>query len=197
MAAPALAGYRQGKGDCHSRLYPAPTGPPLPLISRASRSPAATQLQCQLPVMQSSILAHVAHPTFLVALTVGYVAAQIVYRRFFHPLAKTPGPFLPAVTTLYQSYYNGRYYLEIERLHKKYGALNTPRRPNWLILTIQAQLSAFSPMRFTSATRNASRLSTMSAPNTPRAPSTTARCVSRTRPTRRPPTRSTSASAPV
>lgn len=88
--------------------------------------------------MQSSMLAHVAHPAFLVAvvaLTVGYVAAQIVYRRFFHPLAKTPGPFLPAVTTLYQSYYNSRYYLEIERLHKKYGALNTPRCPNQLILT--------------------------------------------------------------
>lgn len=76
--------------------------------------------------MQSSMLAHVAHPAFLVAvaaLTVGYVAAQIVYRRFFHPLAKTPGPFLPAVTTLYQSYYNSRYYLEIERLHKKYGPI--------------------------------------------------------------------------
>jgi len=84
------------------------------------------------------MLAHVAHPAFLVAvatLTVGYVAAQIVYRRFFHPLAKTPGPFLPAVTTLYQSYYNSRYYLEIERLHKKYGALNTPRCPNQFILT--------------------------------------------------------------
>ena len=149
--------------------------------------------------MQSSMLAHVAHPAFLVAvaaLTVGYVAAQIVYRRFFHPLAKVPSPFLPAVTTLYQSYYNGRYYLEIERLHKKYGALNTPRCPNQL-LTTQARLSAFSPMRFTSATSNTSKPFTMSAPNTPRAPSTTARCVSRMRLMRQPPTRSTSASAPA
>jgi len=46
-----------------------------------------------------------------------------VYRRFFHPLAKVPGPFLPAVTKLYQSAYNGRYYLQIEKMHAKYGPI--------------------------------------------------------------------------
>jgi hypothetical protein len=50
-----------------------------------------------------------------------YVATICIYRRFFHPLAKIPGPFLPAVTMLYQSFCNGRYYLEIERMHEKYG----------------------------------------------------------------------------
>lgn len=57
----------------------------------------------------------------LAILTVGYVAAVVVYRRFFHPLAKIPGPFLPAVTTLYQLYYYGRYHKQIEKLHQEYG----------------------------------------------------------------------------
>ena len=57
------------------------------------------------------------------ALLIGYQIAVIIYRRFFHPLAKVPGPFLPAVTTLYQTFYNGRYYLEVEKFHKKYGAI--------------------------------------------------------------------------
>ena len=56
------------------------------------------------------------------ALLIGYQIAVIIYRRFFHPLNKVPGPFLPAVTTLYQTFYNGRYYLEVEKFHKKYGA---------------------------------------------------------------------------
>jgi len=51
------------------------------------------------------------------------IVTVCIYRRFFHPLAKIPGPFLPAVTKLYQSYHNRRYYLEIERLHSKYGPI--------------------------------------------------------------------------
>jgi hypothetical protein len=50
-----------------------------------------------------------------------YIVTGSIYRRFFHPLAKIPGPFLPAVTMLYQSFYNRKYYLEIERMHEKYG----------------------------------------------------------------------------
>jgi cytochrome P450 len=51
------------------------------------------------------------------------VVTTCIYRRFFHPLANIPGPFLPAVTKLYQTYHNRRYYLEIERLHNKYGPI--------------------------------------------------------------------------
>lgn len=50
-----------------------------------------------------------------------HITTTCIYRRFFHPLANIPGPFLPAVTKLYQSYFNCRYYIEIERLHRKYG----------------------------------------------------------------------------
>jgi hypothetical protein len=63
----------------------------------------------------------------LAALILGYIAALCIYRRFLHPLAQIPGPFLPAVTKLYQSAYNGRYYVQVARLHEKYGLLSKPR----------------------------------------------------------------------
>jgi hypothetical protein len=54
-----------------------------------------------------------------------WIASLLCYRRFFHPLATIPGPFLPAVTRLYIWYYNvvrdGRFYKKIEELHAKYG----------------------------------------------------------------------------
>ncbi|KAF1985483.1 cytochrome P450 [Aulographum hederae CBS 113979] len=56
-------------------------------------------------------------------LLLGYITTVVVYRRYFHPLARIPGPFLPAVTLLYQSYFNGTYYKEIERMHEKYGPI--------------------------------------------------------------------------
>lgn len=49
----------------------------------------------------------------------------ICYRLFFHPLAKIPGPFLPATTRLYLWYHNavkeGLYYKKIDDMHDKYG----------------------------------------------------------------------------
>jgi cytochrome P450 len=62
--------------------------------------------------------------TLFLAITVSQLIAITftwIYRRYFHPLAKIPGPFLPAVTKIYQSVFNCRYYLEIERLHQIYG----------------------------------------------------------------------------
>lgn len=59
----------------------------------------------------------------LASVMVVYTACVCIYRRFFHPLAGVPGSFLPAITKLYQSYYNGRYYLQIEKLHQRYGPI--------------------------------------------------------------------------
>ena len=61
--------------------------------------------------------------SILASAVVVQIATTCIYRRFFHPLAKIPSPFLPAVTKLYQSYHNRRYYLEIERLHDIYGPI--------------------------------------------------------------------------
>jgi len=55
------------------------------------------------------------------------VAVVAVYRLFFHPLAKFPGPKLAAVTRWYEAYYdvylNGQYQFQIGELHKKYGPI--------------------------------------------------------------------------
>lgn len=54
-----------------------------------------------------------------------YLTTKVVYRRWFHPLANVPGPFLPAVTRLWAWYHNvpneGKLFKEIERLHDVYG----------------------------------------------------------------------------
>jgi hypothetical protein len=74
--------------------------------------------------LTSQILGSLTFSKVAIGLGVFFVAwtlYTVTYRRFFHPLAKVPGPFLPAVTTLVQSYYNGNYFKKIEEYHKKYG----------------------------------------------------------------------------
>ncbi|KNG90313.1 benzoate 4-monooxygenase cytochrome P450 [Aspergillus nomiae NRRL 13137] len=60
----------------------------------------------------------------LLALVVGFTI-QTVYRLFFHPLCKFPGPKLAAISHLYEFYYdvicNGSYLCKLEQLHQKYG----------------------------------------------------------------------------
>lgn len=51
------------------------------------------------------------------------VVYQIVHYRFFHPLAKFPGPFWASVTRLWIAWHNWKadeLYLE-QKLHEKYG----------------------------------------------------------------------------
>lgn len=54
-----------------------------------------------------------------------FLFARAVYRVFFHPLRKVPGPTFAAATYLYEFYYDvilgGRYIFQIEKLHQKYG----------------------------------------------------------------------------
>lgn len=54
-----------------------------------------------------------------------YFGSLIIYRLFFHPLAKFPGPKIAAVTRYYEAYYdviqNGQYTFKIAELHKEYG----------------------------------------------------------------------------
>ncbi|OLL24371.1 Isotrichodermin C-15 hydroxylase [Neolecta irregularis DAH-3] len=52
-----------------------------------------------------------------------YFVTLCVYRIFFHPLAKFPGPFLSKITPLYHTYLTirGDRHLVLEKYHKKYG----------------------------------------------------------------------------
>lgn len=65
-------------------------------------------------------------PWIAISLVV-YVLAGAVYRLYFSPLAKFPGPKLAALTLWYEFYYDvikkGRYTWEIRRMHEKYGTL--------------------------------------------------------------------------
>lgn len=55
-----------------------------------------------------------------------YLVGLTVYRLYFHPLAKFPGPKLAAITRWHEFYYDvylqGKFIFYIQDLHKKYGA---------------------------------------------------------------------------
>ena len=54
-----------------------------------------------------------------------YLLSIVVYRVFFHPLARYPGPLLAKLTDLHQTYhaYTGDRHLEFWRLHARYGPI--------------------------------------------------------------------------
>jgi hypothetical protein len=63
----------------------------------------------------------------LATVWVAYIVGLVVYRLYFHPLAKFPGSKLAAASGWYEFYFDywldGRYIFEIERMHKKYGPI--------------------------------------------------------------------------
>ena len=54
-----------------------------------------------------------------------YIVCRMIYRLLFHPLAGFPGPKWVAVSGLHEFYHDaikqGQYFLEIEKMHAKYG----------------------------------------------------------------------------
>lgn len=62
----------------------------------------------------------------LVASTL-FAIFKAIQRLWFHPLAKVPGPWYAAVSTLYEFWWDGpkagRYWVKIEEMHKKYGPI--------------------------------------------------------------------------
>ncbi|CAG8919094.1 unnamed protein product [Penicillium salamii] len=56
-----------------------------------------------------------------------YIAIKSIYRLYFHPLRKIPGPKLAAITGAYEFYFNvikrGMFIWEMERLHEIYGPI--------------------------------------------------------------------------
>lgn len=54
-----------------------------------------------------------------------YFVLTSLYRLYFHPLRRFPGPKLAAITHGYEFYHDvfrrGMYLWEIEKMHEKYG----------------------------------------------------------------------------
>lgn len=59
----------------------------------------------------------------LAAAITTYVVSVVIYRLYFHPLAKHPGPFLAKITDAHQLYHawKGDRHLEFWRMHETYG----------------------------------------------------------------------------
>jgi hypothetical protein len=64
-----------------------------------------------------------------------FVIYTLLYRLYFHPLAKIPGPKLAAATWLYEIYFDlylgGKFVFEIGRLHEVYGTRLPRYFPPW------------------------------------------------------------------
>jgi hypothetical protein len=69
-------------------------------------------------------------------------AIHLVYRLYFSPLAKIPGPRLAAISRLYELYHDGYhpggYVHKLRELHKKYGRY-IARRVYQFLTFVQAQ----------------------------------------------------------
>lgn len=56
-----------------------------------------------------------------------YITGRWVYRLYFHPLAKFPGPKIAGMTLWYEWYYDaalrGQYIFKIKEMHEKYGPI--------------------------------------------------------------------------
>lgn len=61
----------------------------------------------------------------VVVLAIVYIVYTVIYRLYFHPLARFPGPKLAAITYWYEFYYDivrrGQYTFKLRELHEKYG----------------------------------------------------------------------------
>ncbi|BCS17346.1 cytochrome P450 [Aspergillus puulaauensis] len=61
------------------------------------------------------------------ALVAAFYLTRTIYRLYFHPLSKFPGPKLTAATGLVEIYYDvirgGKFLWEIEKMHEKYGPI--------------------------------------------------------------------------
>ena len=117
-----------------------------------------------------------------------YSIGLAIYRAFFHPLAKVPGPWLAGVTQWYETYYElvpnggGMFTKRIKKMHEQYGAyrgetqlndLKDVQTPNHIALP-QDQSFASTLTKSTSTTRSTTKRSTPPlSPTTSSSPSRT------------------------
>lgn len=142
---------RQGAGDAGLRLGQ------LELLDKP-RSAALKLLQirgcCEKPDIMAIIMLFgrlLLLLPWLVLLFAAGVVSTVLYRLYFHPLAKVPGPRLAAATWLYEIYFDlylgGKFVFEIGRLHEIYGELRMSAVSTQSDLTAQVQSSALLPTK--------------------------------------------------
>lgn len=64
--------------------------------------------------------------SYVIAILIVWTTTTVVYRLFFHPLAKFPGPRLATATYCYEWYYDlcrDGYTFKLKDLHRKYGMI--------------------------------------------------------------------------
>jgi hypothetical protein len=63
--------------------------------------------------------------TYTILSLLGYTIILAIYRLYFHPLSRFPGPKLAAITSWYEFYYDvildGNFYFQRKKLHEIYG----------------------------------------------------------------------------
>ncbi|KAH1446830.1 hypothetical protein KXX68_005450 [Aspergillus fumigatus] len=69
----------------------------------------------------------------LFALTLAAFIARVVYRCYFHPLARYPGPWFAHISNAWRlvAFFSGQHHLMEQRLHARYGRV-VRVAPNWL-----------------------------------------------------------------
>lgn len=75
----------------------------------------------------------------LLVVWIFYGAALAIYRLYFSPIARFPGPKLAGLTQYYESYYDliagggGNFTRQIKKMHDEYGIVHrSPRRQTFL-----------------------------------------------------------------
>ena len=87
---------------------------------------------------------------FLLSIWVIYSVGVALYRLYFSPLQKFPGPRLAALTYLYEFYYdiykNGQFHFHLRDLHDRYGRIwNVPKFVDEIIDTVLGPIVRVNP----------------------------------------------------
>lgn len=111
-----LTCYSKVRNDVSFKLRTVSIRPPS-LLSNDSDESALVDMKSHLSWL---FIAASAATTFIL-----YSIALVIYRLYFHPLAKFPGPKLAAATLWYEFYYDvnkyGSYIWRIKEMHEQYG----------------------------------------------------------------------------
>jgi hypothetical protein len=80
-----------------------------------------------LTTPNTSPLSALSWPSAFLLSAITFVVSVAIYRLFFCPAARFPGPILAALTFAYEAYFDifkeggGRYWVEINRMHDALG----------------------------------------------------------------------------